>query len=481
MRVLVTGSTGYIGGELVPALLDAGHDVTLLVRDPNRLPQKSWMSKVEIKIGDAIDPKCLLHALQGIQVAFYLIHSMAADTDFTVQDHKISEVFGSCAAQSGVSKIIYLSALGDPRTVLSSHLASRHRTGISLAHGGIPVLEFRAGPVIGAGSLPFEMIRYLTERVPVMVCPRWVFTKVQPIALGNVLEYLLAGIHLEISTHEVMEIGGSDVMTYGEMMTGYAKVRGLRRAMIRVPVLTPRLSSYWVHWVTPIRSKFARPIVDGLRNEVIVNDIAAHQAFPEIDPMNYEAAVSSALSHLHPRNDSLTYSDHSTNELPGTITTDDRGLIREHRFAATNQSQTELFDSIQSLGGATGWYADWAWRIRAGFDRLIGGIGMRRNLHRIRPLSIGDELDFWRVEDVSPPHRLLLRAEMKLPGEAWLEFKTITLPDGSTGLVQSSYFAPKGLFGIVYWWVLHPIHTIVFNGLVQFVRSRAAAKGVPSD
>nr|MBC8507513.1 NAD(P)H-binding protein [Chloroflexota bacterium] len=296
--ILVTGATGYIGGRLVPYLLDAGYQVRVLVRDPDRLQGRAWKKRVEIVQGDVLKPETLPAAMSGVYAAYYMIHSMTGRDDFHERDLIAASNFGEAAHAAEVEQIIYLGGLGDPEADLSEHLQSRQATGQALASAGVPVTEFRAAIIVGSGSISFEMIRYLTERIPMMICPKWVFTRVQPIAIDDVLAYLTAALDTPASRGEVIEIGGADVFTYGDMMKGYAAVRGLKRALIPVPVLSPRLSSYWVHWMTPVPASITRPLVEGLRNEVIVRDNLAQEIFPDIKPIDYPTAVQRALTSL---------------------------------------------------------------------------------------------------------------------------------------------------------------------------------------
>jgi uncharacterized protein YbjT (DUF2867 family) len=296
--VLVTGVTGYIGGQLAPRLVEAGYAVRALVRERNRTQGLIWRERVEIVEGDALNPGSLAAAMAGVNTAYYLIHSMSSRADFEESDVQAARNFGEAARAKGVERIIYLGGLGDPEADLSKHLRSRQQTGQALGEAGVPVTEFRAAVVVGSGSISFEMIRYLTERVPVMICPRWVFTRIQPIAIDDVLEYLVAALETPESAGRVIEIGGSEVMTYGDMMLGYARARGKRRWLLPVPVLTPRLSSYWVDLVTPIPASIARPLIDGLRNEVVVRGTLAQELFPQIKPLDYQAAVALAISEL---------------------------------------------------------------------------------------------------------------------------------------------------------------------------------------
>ena len=297
-RVLVTGATGYVGGRLVPGLLAKGYTVRVLVRDPRRLEGRPWLDQVEVLQGDVTSPKTLPSAMQNVEAAYYLIHSMGSSSNFKEKDLVAGRNFGAAARQAGVQRIIYLGGLGDPAADLSQHLRSRQQTGEALREAGVPVTEFRAAVIVGSGSLSFEMIRYLTERIPVLVCPRWVFTRTQPISIHDVLDYLVDALQIPESAGQIVEIGGADILTYGQMMLGYAKERGLRRWLLPVPVLTPRLSSYWVHWMTPIPASIARPLIDGLRNEVVVRTDNARRLFPNIQPVDYQSAVHSALENI---------------------------------------------------------------------------------------------------------------------------------------------------------------------------------------
>ena len=475
--VLVTGVTGYIGGRLVPELLASGYRVRVLVRDQNRLQGRAWLNQVEVVQGDVLDPASLVTAMSGVSTAYYLIHSMSGSADFDQRDLQAARNFGDAARANGVERIIYLGGLGDPATDLSKHLRSRHQTGQALQEAGVPVTEFRAAIVVGSGSISFEMIRYLTERVPVMICPRWVFTRVQPIAIGDVLNYLVAALETPQSSGRIIEIGGSDVITYGDMMVGYARARGLRRWLLSVPVLTPRLSSYWVHLVTPIPASIARPLIDGLRNEVIVRDETARELFPQIEPMDYLSAVSLALADLEAHHIETSWSDALVTSqgdvVPVTLSTQE-GMIIERRQQMVSTPPNVVFQMISSLGGQTGWlYLNWAWGLRGWIDRLVGGVGLRRGRRDPEVVRIGDAIDFWRVESVDPDKRLLLRAEMKLPGRAWLQFETHSYSGEQTRLVQTAFFAPKGLFGLAYWYLLYPIHRLIFAGMIRNLAQRA--------
>jgi uncharacterized protein YbjT (DUF2867 family) len=475
--ILVTGSTGYIGGRIVPHLLDAGYQTRCLVRDPARLQGRAWYNRVDIITGDVLQPETLPEAMQNIDVAYYLIHSLAGGTGFHKIDIMAAQNFSKAAKKAGIKRIIYLGGLGNPDTDLSQHLRSRQLTGDALRESGIPVTEFRAGVIVGSGSLSFELIRYLTERIPVMICPRWVYTKIQPIAIGDVIEYLVAAINVPESSDQIIEIGGADVITYGEMMSGYAKARGLKRWLIPVPLLTPRLSSYWVHLMTPVPANIAKPLIEGLRNEVIVRDDKARSLFPNNHPVSYQKAVELALQKLEAGSVETAWSDalvSSQGEKEPVFLKTHEGMIIEHRQKIVDVLPENVYRVFTSLGGKQGWlYMNWAWKFRGIMDRLIGGVGMRRGRRDPVDIRIGDVLDFWRVEEVIPNRMIRLRAEMKVPGRAWLQFQVLSKKDGRSVLSQTAFFAPKGLAGLSYWYILYPIHRIIFSGMIREIKKIA--------
>ena len=469
--ILVTGATGYVGGRLVPRLLEAGYRVRCLIRDPSRMQGRTWVKRVELVQGDALDPQSLAVVMHGVDTVYYLIHSLGSGSDFTERDTTAARNCAAAARHAGVTRIIYLGGLGDPHADLSQHLRSRQETGLALREAGVPVTEFRAAVIVGSGSLSFEMIRYLTERLPVMICPRWVFTRVQPIAIQNVLDYLMAALESKETAGRILEIGGRDVLTYAEMMTGYARARGLKRWLIAVPVLTPRLSSYWVHLITPIPARIAQPLIKGLGNEVIVRDETALQLFPSIALLDYETAVHQALKQMKMRGVETAWSDalisSQGNKSPVALLTSE-GMIMERRQRTVTAPADAVYRSFAGLGGKRGWlYMDWAWQLRGMTDRLCGGVGMRRGRRDPDDLRVGDALDFWRVEVVKPGRLIRLRAEMKVPGRAWLEFQALPQPGGQTLLSQTAFFEPKGLLGLLYWYVLYPIHSLIFSGLIR--------------
>ena len=482
--ILVTGATGYIGGRIVPRLLRFGYRVRILVRDPARLQGREWVNMVDVVQGDVLVPESLGAVMDGISAAYYFIHSMSNSENFHERDLIAARNFGEAAKNAGVEQIVYLGGLGDPETNLSDHLVSRQATGLALAEAGVPVTEFRAAIIVGSGSVSFEMIRYLTERIPVMICPKWVFTRVQPIAIDDVLTYLTAALENTECRGKVIEIGGTDVFTYGDMMKGYAKVRGLKRALIPVPVLTPRLSSYWVHWMTPVPASITRPLVEGLRNEVIVRDETAQHIFPEISPVDYTTAVERALASLETRQVETRWTDalvSSMGDFSPVVLTTLEGMIIERREVEVQASSPIIYNSFTRLGGEVGWlYFDWAWRLRGALDRILGGVGLRRGRRDPVDIRVGDALDFWRVEAVEEGKLLRLRAEMKVPGKAWLQFEVNPKENGISQLRQTAYFAPKGLFGLLYWYALYPLHGLIFSGLIQELKKLAEAESEQS-
>ncbi len=475
--ILVTGATGYVGGRLVPRLLSSGYRVRCLSRDRARLKGRPWSDQVDLAQGDMMQPDSLIAAMRNVKVLYYLVHSLGGGSDFAERDVAAARNCAQAARTAGVERIIYLGGLGDPASDLSPHLRSRQRTGDALREAGVPVTEFRAAVIVGSGSLSFELIRYLTERLPVMICPKWVFTRVQPIAIRNVLDYLVAALACPESAAQILEIGGKDVLPYADMMTGYSRARGLKRRLIAVPVLTPRLSSYWVHLVTPIPANIAQPLIKGLGNEVIVRDHTARMLFPDIDPMDYETAVRLALDRVQRHGVETAWSDALTSSqghrTPRELTTRE-GMIIERRQRTVPASPHAVYRSFARLGGARGWlYMDWAWKARGILDRIFGGVGMRRGRRDPEDLHVGDALDFWRVERVEPGQLIRLRAEMKVPGRAWLEFEARPEANGQTLLLQTAFFEPKGLLGLLYWYALYPMHSLIFSGLIRRIAQQA--------
>ncbi|MDX1663098.1 MAG: SDR family oxidoreductase [Candidatus Promineifilaceae bacterium] len=476
-RILVTGVTGYVGGRLVPRLLERGARVRVLVRgDAQRTRGRPWHDQVEVAVGDVLEPETLPEAMQDVDVAYYLIHSMGGDGEFSERDITAARNFAEAAAAAGVGRIIYLGGLGDPESNLSKHLRSRQQTGTTLRAAGVPVTEFRAGMVVGSGSLSFEMLRHLTERLPVMIAPQWVFTRTQPIAIRDVLNYLVAALDVPESAGRTIEIGGADVLTNAEMMQRYAHIRGLRRLIIPVPVLTPTLSAYWVHWTTPVPASVVRPLIAGLRNELVVRDDQARQLFPDVEPLDVETAVKLALKRVDDGDIETLWSDafaSSQGDASPVLLTQEQGLVIERRQKMVAAPPHIVFRAFSSLGGEQGWPVNWLWQLRGLIDRFLGGVGMRRGRRHPHSVRAGDAVDFWRVEAVEPDRLVRLRAEMKLPGRGWLQFQSKEREDGQTELVQTAYFAPKGLLGLLYWYGIYPLHGLIFSRMIATVAEQA--------
>lgn len=471
----MTGATGYIGGRLVPALVAAGHRVRCVARSPERLAGR--FDDVEVVRGDVFDEATMRDALQGVDAAYYLVHSMSDDRhDFQQSDRIAAERFGAAARAAGVKRIIFLGGLGrSGNTKLSKHLKSRHEVGDVLRDSGVPLTEFRAAIIVGSGSVSFEMIRYLTERLPVMIAPKWVATLCQPIGVRDVISYLVAALDHDGSIGKTFEIGGADRLSYREMMLRYASIRGLKRSLIVVPLFTPGLSSRWVHLVTPIPSSIARALIDGLYNEVTVHDDAAAREFPEIVPMSYDVALQRALNRYTTTGPATTWFDAiDVKTLPGEFTGVSQGMLIDRRERASTADPADVFHVYTSLGGTRGWlYADALWELRGVMDRLVGGFGTRRGRRSPDDLRIGDAVDFWRVEAYKPSSLLRLRAEMKLPGLAWLQFESEPREGGGTTLRQTAFFEPRGIFGYAYWFSVVPFHELIFGNMATRIAAEA--------
>ena len=481
---LVTGATGYIGGRLVPELLAAGHRVRVMTRSPERLRDQPWAGRVETARADAGDAEAVAAACAGVDVVYYLIHALGTGTEFEETDRRTAWVMARAAREAGVGRLVYLGGLEPRGEELSPHLRSRAEVAEILLGSGVPTAVLRAAVVLGSGSASFEMLRYLTERLPVMVTPRWVHSRIQPIAIRDVLRYLVGCATLPADVHRCFDIGGPDVMTYLEMMQRFAAVAGLpRRRILPVPVLSPGLSSHWVGVVTPVPASIARPLVESLRNTVVCSehDIAQYVPDPPEGLLGFDEAVLLAIQRVKDQTVATRWSSASTPGAPSDpLPTDPHWaggtLYLDEKTRDTDASPEALWRVVEGIGGETGWYSfPLAWEVRGWLDRAVGGVGLRRGRRSPSDLYVGDALDFWRVEELVEGRLLRLRAEMRLPGLAWLEFH-VEQGDGRTRLRQRATFKPNGLFGNLYWWVLVPFHGPIFGGMVRNI-CRAAEQG----
>ncbi|SHN00662.1 SDR family oxidoreductase [Actinacidiphila paucisporea] len=486
LRCLVTGATGYIGGRLVPELLDAGHEVRCLARTPVKLRDHPWVGRTEVVAGDVTDEASVRDALRDIDVAYYLVHALGTGAGFERTDRAAARVFGEQARAAGVRRIVYLGGL-TPRGVaesdLSPHLRSRAEVGRILLDSGVPATVLRAAVIIGSGSASFEMLRYLTERLPVMVTPSWVRTRMQPIAVRDVLRYLVGSAAMPSHVSRAFDIGGPDVVTYRELMQRYAAVAGLPpRVIVPVPVLTPRLSSHWVGLVTPVPASVAKPLAESLRHEVVCDehDIADHVPDPPGAPIGVDAALTLALRRVRDAQVSTRWSSAAVPGAPSDpLPTDPDwaggSLYTDRRQTVVDASPADLWRVIEGIGGENGWYSfPLAWALRGLLDRLVGGVGLRRGRRDATRLRVGDSLDFWRVEEIERGRLLRLRAEMRLPGLAWLEMSADRDPAGRTRYRQRAVFHPRGLLGHAYWWAISPFHAAVFGGMARNIAQAAA-------
>jgi uncharacterized protein YbjT (DUF2867 family) len=480
---LVTGATGYIGGRLVPELLAAGHRVRVMSRSPERLRDHPWAGRVETVRADAGDTAQVAAACTGVDVVYYLIHALGTGRRFEETDRRTAQVMAEAARAAGVGRLVYLGGLEPEGEELSPHLRSRGEVAEILLGSGVPTAVLRAAIVLGSGSASFEMLRYLTERLPVMVTPSWVQSRIQPIAVRDVLRYLVGCARLPAGVHRSFDIGGPDVMTYEQMMRRYARIAELpRRRILRVPVLTPSLSSHWVGVVTPVPASIARPLVESLRNTVVCreHDIARYVPDPPEGLLGFDEAVRLALQRVK---DAAVATRWSSASVPGApsdpLPTDPDwaggSLYVDERVRETAAQPAALWRVVEGIGGERGWYSfPLAWEVRGWLDRLVGGVGLRRGRRDPQQLYVGETLDFWRVEALEEGRLLRLRAEMRLPGLAWLEFHVEQGDPGDGGgggtrLRQRATFHPRGLLGHLYWWAVAPFHGIVFGGMLRNV------------
>ncbi|MEV6027384.1 SDR family oxidoreductase [Streptomyces sp. NPDC052036] len=486
LSCLVTGATGYIGGRLVPELLAAGHRVRCLARSPDKLRDHPWAGEVEVVAGDVTRAESVAAAMRGVDVAYYLVHALGTGSGFEETDRTAARIFGEQARAAGVRRIVYLGGLtpaGVPERQLSPHLRSRSEVGHILLDSGVPTTVLRAAVIIGSGSASFEMLRYLTERLPAMVTPRWVRTRIQPIAVRDVLRLLVGSARMPDDVNRAFDIGGPDVLTYQEMMVRYAAIAGLPpRVIVPVPVLTPGLSSLWVALVTPVPGSIARPLTESLRHEVVCgeHDIDRCVPVPPGHPIGFDEAVRLALQRVRDAQVTTRWSSASPPGAPSDpLPTDPDwaggSLYTDRRERTVDASREALWRVIEGIGGDNGWYSfPLAWAARGWLDRLAGGVGLRRGRRDAERLRAGDSLDFWRVEEIEPGYLLRLRAEMRLPGLAWLEMYVERDEQGRTRYRQRALFHPHGLLGHAYWWSVSPFHAVVFGGMARNIAKAAA-------
>ncbi|MDC0936802.1 SDR family oxidoreductase [Pirellulales bacterium] len=471
--ILLTGATGYVGGRLLPLLEARGEKVRCLARRPENLSERIG-PQTEVVVGDVLDADSLKSAMAGIETAYYLVHSMGTSGSFEQQDRDAARYFAAAARGAGVKTIVYLGGLGDDNEQLSAHLRSRHEVGELLRESGCLVVEFRASIVIGSGSLSFELVRALVQRLPVMICPKWVSVQTQPIAIEDLLEYLLAALDWKETESRVFEIGGPDQVSYGTIMREWARQRGLRRWLISVPVLTPRLSSLWLGLVTPVYARVGRKLVDSLRNPTVVTDQSALQEFA-IQPRGLRDAIERALINEDHELAATRWSDALSSaggpRSWGGVRFGNR--IFDTRAAYVDNSPERAFAPVRRIGGNQGWYyADFLWTVRGWIDLICGGVGLRRGRRDPEDLHVGDVVDWWRVEEYVPNRRLRLLAEMKVPGRAWLELEVEPQGAGAT-IRQTAIFDPIGLWGLAYWYSLYPVHAVIFRGMLRRIAESA--------
>ena len=474
-RIAIAGATGYIGGRLVPHLLNTGYAVRCLARSPGKLHDREWAGRpgLEIRQADLDDSESLTKGLEGCRDAFYLVHSMtSAGAEYAEHDRLLASQFAAAARKVGLRRIIYLGGLGETGPDLSEHLSSRREVEAALASSGVPVTVLRAAMIIGSGSASFEILRYLVERLPIMVTPKWVITPCQPIAVQNVIGYLAGALAVPETIGGIFDIGGPEVLCYRDIMRILAEELGLRkRWIIPLPVLTPRLSSYWIHLITPLSHAIAKPLAEGLKNPVICREDRITKLIPQ-QLLSVREAMQAALNQMAESRVETTWSMAGT--MPGDPDWAGGTVFRDEREITMNVPAWAVFKAVCRVGGGHGWYAaDWLWKLRGWLDVLAGGPGLRRGRRHVEAVGYGEALDFWRVVGFDRNRRLALRAEMKLPGEALLEFRIENRDDRQCTLHQRALFKPRGLFGLLYWYSVMPFHNIVFRGMLGGIEQEA--------
>lgn len=492
--VFIAGATGYVGGRLAPLLLSRGYTVHAAARSPRKLQARPWGSHTNLRVlpADVTDKASLVAAMKGCSVAYYLVHSMGAGGDFAQADRLAATNMAQAAAEAGVGRIIYLSGLGDDAPGLSEHLRSRSEVGRILGEGAVPATVLRAAVILGSGSASFEIIRSLVERLPLMITPRWVRTRCQPIAVSNVLGYLLGCLENPATTGLTLDIGGPDVITYGDLFRSYARAAGLRAPLIiPVPFLTPGLSAFWVNLITPVPAHLVRPLIEGLRNEVVCHDKRILELVPQ-KLLGCQEAIATALSETREGGAATCCFDAGTPCAPPELgqaascpaewtRAGDAGfaggtVFRADYAATLDADPARVWDTVQRIGGDTGWYAgNLLWRVRGFVDKLLGGPGLTRGRRAATTPAVGDALDFWRVLAVEPRRRLLLLAEMKMPGAATLDLR-LEPKDGGTELLLLTSFQPRGIWGLAYWWAMWPAHGVLFPAMLRSIARAAGAR-----
>ncbi len=473
-KILILGATGYVGGRLVPRLREKGYEVRCLVRNPAKVEDKPWPG-VDIRQGDVLDKDSLLAAMQGIDLVYYMVHLMAdSGGDLVAKEERAARNTLEAAEEAGVKRIIYLGALGKNANAKSKHLVSRHATGRILGSGTVPLTELCAGVIIGAGSASFEVILHLVNKLPIMVTPRWVNLETQTIGIADALRYLMESAENPAATGRSFDIGSPEIMTYKEMMLAVARELNLKRLMIPVPVLTPKLSSYWLNLVTPVPVSLASTIIESLSSRTVCENHDALAVF-SFQPQSYHEAVRDALA---PLKDEGYVETHWTGASGDSVEfLSETTNLKQHQRQTIIQAPLErVFEVTKSIGGKNGWYfANTLWRLRGFIDKRLGGVGLSRGRRDPRELFRGEALDFFRVEDIQENQRLLLKAEMKTGGKAWLEFQLAPTDDGATKLWQTAYYYPHGLIGFAYWYSVYPLHVYVFNGMLRQIAARSTA------
>ncbi|MCL4530269.1 MAG: SDR family oxidoreductase [Chloroflexi bacterium] len=474
--ILVTGATGYIASQLIPRLLERGYRVRTMARKPDQLKGRAWFSSVEVVPGDVMSSTSLASALTGVHTAYYLVHNMLIGRGYTAFELDGAFNFASAAADAGVEHVIYLGGLADPSQEIAPHLRSRIATGEVLRQGKVPVTEFRAGVIVGPGSISFEMIRFMTEQFPLLPGPNWLQNKSQPIAIQNILDYLLAALENPDGRGRIFEIGGPDVKVYADLMLTYAHLRGLHRWLFMLPGIPVWFMAWWIERLTPVPYRIARALVDGLRSDSVVRDDSAQRVFSSVKLIDYETAVNSSLAKLHPKILEPVWTD----DARTVSVIKHEGFFVDHRRIEVNASSESVYRVLASMGGQSGWpYANWLWQLRGWLDKFFGGVGLRG---RNDALKENDNMDYYHVDKFEPDHMMRLHSDLRAPGEGWMEWRVDIIPAEEAAsaqtsiLTQTAFFAPRGLLGFLYWYLLYPLHSFVFHGLIHAIAKQSESQ-----